>query len=133
MLLLVSGFILSKSNVPPWWVWAFWISPITYTQQALSINEMLDPRWDVPTTYNGQNTTVGLATLEVWRRFAHASCGPNSTLRATLFFTHNSTDAQRRWFSLQAFGLFNDKMYVWLGAVVLLGYTALFQVSTRRR
>lgn len=33
------------ANIPDWWIWAYWLSPITYTQLALSINELSHPRW----------------------------------------------------------------------------------------
>lgn len=44
---------------------AYWMSPVTYVQQALSINEMGHSRWQSHyMSYNGKNMTVGDAVLE---------------------------------------------------------------------
>lgn len=33
-------------NVHPWWIWGYWISPLSYAQNAITVNEFLAPRWD---------------------------------------------------------------------------------------
>ena len=35
-----------------WWVWVYWISPLSYAQVALNVNEMTAPRWDIPYSLN---------------------------------------------------------------------------------
>jgi len=35
-------------EIPDWWVWAYWVSPLTYGFNALAVNEMLAPRWMHP-------------------------------------------------------------------------------------
>ncbi|KAH7438824.1 hypothetical protein KP509_04G032700 [Ceratopteris richardii] len=42
---LLGGFVLSKDSIHPWWLWAFWISPLSYSQNAIAVNEFLAPRW----------------------------------------------------------------------------------------
>ncbi|CAL1397627.1 unnamed protein product [Linum trigynum] len=59
LLIIVSsgGFIIPKAMVKPWWAWAFWVSPLTYAQRAITVNEFGADRWmKSSTTGNG---TVG--------------------------------------------------------------------------
>ncbi|CAI0431163.1 unnamed protein product [Linum tenue] len=59
LLIIISsgGFIIPKAMVKPWWAWAFWVSPLTYAQRAISVNEFGADRWmKSSTTGNG---TVG--------------------------------------------------------------------------
>ncbi|KAJ7973218.1 Pleiotropic drug resistance ABC transporter [Quillaja saponaria] len=60
-LLQFGGFIISRSSMPVWLKWGFWISPLTYGEIGLSLNEFLAPRWQemLPT-----NTTIGRQILE---------------------------------------------------------------------
>lgn len=32
-------------QIPNWWVWGYWVSPLTYGFNAISVNEMFAPRW----------------------------------------------------------------------------------------
>ncbi|BDA40539.1 Pleiotropic drug resistance protein 1 [Coccomyxa sp. Obi] len=45
VLLLLGGFLLAKGDIPPWWIWFYWIDPIAYAQRAIAINEFAAPRW----------------------------------------------------------------------------------------
>ncbi|CAI0420672.1 unnamed protein product [Linum tenue] len=42
----LSGFILSPDYIKKWWVWAYWVSPMMYGQNAIVINEFLAPSWN---------------------------------------------------------------------------------------
>jgi hypothetical protein len=42
---MLGGFVIPKPNIKKWWIWGYWISPLTYAQQAIGVNEMLAPRW----------------------------------------------------------------------------------------
>jgi ABC-type multidrug transport system permease subunit len=42
----LGGFIVSRKNVHPWWIWGYWLSPLSYAQNAITVNEFLAPRWD---------------------------------------------------------------------------------------
>ncbi|KAK4493468.1 hypothetical protein RD792_006030, partial [Penstemon davidsonii] len=59
--LLLSGFMTPKSFMPVWLKWAFWVSPVSYGEIGLSVNEFLAPRWQKELS---GNTTVGNKTLE---------------------------------------------------------------------
>ncbi|KAK9131814.1 hypothetical protein Scep_011342 [Stephania cephalantha] len=45
VIFLMGGFILPKAMIKPWWVWAFWVSPLSYAQKAISVNEFTATRW----------------------------------------------------------------------------------------
>lgn len=43
---VLGGFIISRENIHPWWIWGFWISPLSYAQNAIAVNEFLADRWN---------------------------------------------------------------------------------------
>ncbi|PKI53076.1 hypothetical protein CRG98_026537 [Punica granatum] len=45
-LFLFSGFVITKPSMPGWLTWGFWVSPMTYGEIGLSVNEFLAPRWE---------------------------------------------------------------------------------------
>ncbi|KAL4583825.1 hypothetical protein LXL04_008409 [Taraxacum kok-saghyz] len=45
LVFLLGGFILPKGQIPDWWGWAYWVSPITYAYNAITVNEMFADRW----------------------------------------------------------------------------------------
>ncbi|CAD5190270.1 unnamed protein product [Musa acuminata subsp. malaccensis] len=61
---ILGGFVISKDDIQPWLVWGYWLSPMTYGQNAVAINEFLDQRWNMKTE-NGESTgdTVGKTIL----------------------------------------------------------------------
>lgn len=59
------GFVISKDNIPKWWIWGYWISPLMYGQNAIAINEFLAPRWDAPNVDPTLDVnTIGRAILK---------------------------------------------------------------------
>lgn len=58
---LLGGFIIPKV-IKPWWVWAFWVSPLTYGQRAISVNEFTATRWMERSVL--VNSTVGYNILQ---------------------------------------------------------------------
>ncbi|XP_041020225.1 pleiotropic drug resistance protein 3-like [Juglans microcarpa x Juglans regia] len=59
--LLFGGFLINKSSMPVWLRWGFWVSPMTYGEIGLSLNEFLAPRWQKMTS---ANTMIGQEILE---------------------------------------------------------------------
>jgi len=51
---VLGGFILSKQSIHPWWIWGYWISPLSYAQNAIAVNEFLAPRWQKASQITGQ-------------------------------------------------------------------------------
>ncbi|KAE8679805.1 Pleiotropic drug resistance protein 12 [Hibiscus syriacus] len=45
LVFLLGGFIVPKREIPNWWEWAYWVSPLSYGYNAFTVNEMFDPRW----------------------------------------------------------------------------------------
>eukprot|EP00253_Pinus_taeda_P001138 PITA_01138 len=68
---VLGGFVVSRENIPSWWIWAYWCSPMSYGQNAIAVNEFLASRWDKPVS-NSSNKTVGRAVLESRGLFAEA-------------------------------------------------------------
>ncbi|CAI9101373.1 OLC1v1038679C1 [Oldenlandia corymbosa var. corymbosa] len=61
LLSLFSGFLIPRSSMPIWLKWGFWVSPMTYGEIGLALNEFLAGRWQKMLPSN--TTTVGLETL----------------------------------------------------------------------
>ncbi|KAJ0020425.1 hypothetical protein Pint_32556 [Pistacia integerrima] len=60
---LLGGFIMPKEMIKPWWVWAYWVSPLSYGQNAISVNEFTAPRWQKKSAI-GDNT-IGYNVLHL--------------------------------------------------------------------
>ncbi|XP_022749067.1 pleiotropic drug resistance protein 3-like isoform X2 [Durio zibethinus] len=61
IILLFGGFILPRPSLPSWLEWGFWLSPLTYGEIGLTVNEFLAPRWE---KVMSGNTSLGQQTLE---------------------------------------------------------------------
>ncbi|KAL8037545.1 hypothetical protein ABFX02_11G046400 [Erythranthe guttata] len=46
IVMALGGYIISRDRIPSWWIWGFWISPLMYAQDAVSVNEFLGHSWD---------------------------------------------------------------------------------------
>ncbi|KAH1153472.1 hypothetical protein AAZX31_18G062400 [Glycine max] len=62
IIFLLGGFIIPKGMIKPWWIWGYWLSPLTYGQRAISVNEFTATRWMQHSAF-GSNT-VGLNILK---------------------------------------------------------------------
>ncbi|KAL5778742.1 hypothetical protein ACOSQ2_009479 [Xanthoceras sorbifolium] len=87
IIFLLGGFIIPKDMIKPWWVWGFWVSPLSYGQRAISVNEFSATRWM-------ENSAIG-----------------NNTVGYNV---------------LQAHSLPSDDYWYWIGVIVLLLYSFLF-------
>ncbi|OWM77713.1 ABC transporter G family member 29-like [Punica granatum] len=63
VLFMLGGFILPRGEIPSWWVWGYWVSPLTYAFNAITVNEMLAPRW-MDKLASDNRTSLGVAVLE---------------------------------------------------------------------
>ncbi|GLT50494.1 hypothetical protein SLA2020_239770 [Shorea laevis] len=62
LIFLLGGFIIPKNQIPKWWEWGYWVSPLTYGHNAMVVNEMYAPRWmKQPSLENG--TSLGVKVL----------------------------------------------------------------------
>lgn len=46
LMVLFSGFIIPKSNIPPGWEWFYWINPVAYVLRSVTVNEYMAPDYD---------------------------------------------------------------------------------------
>ncbi|XP_027919830.1 pleiotropic drug resistance protein 3-like isoform X1 [Vigna unguiculata] len=58
--LLFGGFIIPKPYMPSWLRWGFWVSPVSYGEIGLTVNEFLAPRWEKLSA----NSTMGQQVLD---------------------------------------------------------------------
>ncbi|KAK2978211.1 hypothetical protein RJ640_024244 [Escallonia rubra] len=63
IVMALGGYVISRDTIPRWWIWGFWISPLTYGQGAASANEFLGHSWDKKAG-NDSNLTLGVAILK---------------------------------------------------------------------
>ncbi|MCD7447230.1 Pleiotropic drug resistance protein 2 [Datura stramonium] len=65
MVFVLGGFIVAKDDLKPWMKWGYYVSPMSYAQNAIAINEFLDKRWS---THNNDTSfseeTVGKVLLK---------------------------------------------------------------------
>ncbi|PSS01153.1 Pleiotropic drug resistance protein [Actinidia chinensis var. chinensis] len=45
VIIVLCGFVLSRDNIKKWWIWGYWLSPMTYGQNAIAVNEFLGHSW----------------------------------------------------------------------------------------
>ncbi|KAK2971133.1 hypothetical protein RJ640_008557 [Escallonia rubra] len=63
LVFLLGGFILPKGQIPAWWGWGYWVSPLTYGFNAIAVNEMFAPRW-MNKFGSDKSTRLGVAVLQ---------------------------------------------------------------------
>uniref|UniRef100_A0A1D1ZGN1 Pleiotropic drug resistance protein 3 n=1 Tax=Anthurium amnicola TaxID=1678845 RepID=A0A1D1ZGN1_9ARAE len=62
VILSMGGFILSREYVKKWWKWGYWISPVMYLHNAISVNKFLGNNWNhVPL---GSTEPLGMMILK---------------------------------------------------------------------
>ncbi|XP_057500295.1 ABC transporter G family member 32-like [Actinidia eriantha] len=59
----LGGYVISKDSISSGWIWGFWISPLMYAQNAVSVNEFLGHSWD-KRAGNHTNLSLGKALLK---------------------------------------------------------------------
>jgi hypothetical protein len=63
-------FLVDK--VKKWLIWGYWISPMMYAQNAISVNEMLGHSWDKILNSTASNETLGVQALKSRGLFTEA-------------------------------------------------------------
>ncbi|KFK42381.1 hypothetical protein AALP_AA2G248800 [Arabis alpina] len=68
LVFLLGGFLLPRGEIPVWWRWAYWLSPLSYAFNGLAVNELFAPRWmNKQSSLNGTKLgTMVLDNLDVY-------------------------------------------------------------------
>lgn len=64
ILMVLGGFIMSHNDVKKWWIWGYWISPLMYAQNAISVNEFLGHSWNHVNLSTGSDLPIGVQVLQ---------------------------------------------------------------------
>ncbi|KAI5071150.1 hypothetical protein GOP47_0013401 [Adiantum capillus-veneris] len=64
VLFLMGGFLVAREQIPALWIWAYWLSPMTYALNAIFTNEFLADRWQKPYSGTIDAHTIGTAVLK---------------------------------------------------------------------
>ncbi|KAG2598994.1 hypothetical protein PVAP13_5KG412600 [Panicum virgatum] len=70
--MVLGGFILVREKIKKWWIWGYWISPMMYAQNAITVNEMLGHSWDKILDSTTSNETLGVQALKARGIFPEA-------------------------------------------------------------
>ncbi|KAH7863963.1 hypothetical protein Vadar_024070 [Vaccinium darrowii] len=63
LVFVLGGFVVAKDDIKPWLIWGYYVSPMSYGQNAIAINEFLSERWSGPINGSSQ-PTIGKALLK---------------------------------------------------------------------
>ncbi|CAM6099489.1 unnamed protein product [Calypogeia fissa] len=61
VIFVLGGFLIPRKQVKPWWIWGYWISPLSYAFNGINVNEFLAPQWDKP--YGNSSLPLGVQYL----------------------------------------------------------------------
>ncbi|KAJ4718242.1 Pleiotropic drug resistance ABC transporter [Melia azedarach] len=92
LLFALGGFVLSRDDIKKWWIWAYWISPMMYGQNAIVANEFLGHSWNK--VLPNKNQTLGAEILTSRGFYAHAYwywLGVGATIGFILLFNFGFT------------------------------------------
>ena len=56
-----------RPNIPPWWIWAYWLSPFSWAVRSVVVNEFMDPKWTgIPVSAATPDVSVGQSVLDTF-------------------------------------------------------------------
>ncbi|GER52403.1 pleiotropic drug resistance transporter 5 [Striga asiatica] len=99
LVFLLGGFILPKNQIPDWWGWGYWLSPLTYGYNAIAVNEMFATRW-MNKLASDNRTRLGVAILNNFNIFPQRNwywIGVGALVGFTLLFNVLFTFALISW------------------------------------
>ncbi|KAL8514103.1 hypothetical protein ACS0TY_013285 [Phlomoides rotata] len=68
LVFLLGGFIIPVDQIHVWWRWGYWISPLSYGYNSMTVNEMFASRWENKLGSNNA-TKLGVAVLKQFNIF----------------------------------------------------------------
>lgn len=126
--------------MPTWLKWAFWVSPLSYGEMGLSLNEFLAPRWQKVCAWFFFNDTFNIidnvllnskhlafqtmwtSRVRLWVMTDHFSF----TMSVKQQLSGNSTIGHK---TLENRGLNFDGHLFWVSVGALLGFVVLFNTG----
>ncbi|XP_042048272.1 ABC transporter G family member 29-like [Salvia splendens] len=70
LVFLLGGFIIPLDQIPIWWRWGYWISPLSYGYNSIAVNEMFASRWmDELVSASDNATRLGVSVLKQFNIF----------------------------------------------------------------
>ncbi|KAK6152321.1 hypothetical protein DH2020_014956 [Rehmannia glutinosa] len=114
---VLGGFIVAKDDLDPWLKWAYYVSPMSYGQNAIVMNEFLDERWSTI------EHSLGYAlSVETYYQNPYIS-----------FFLQPNTDPRFHQPTvgkvlLQSRGFYTEDYWFWICVAALIGFSILFNV-----
>ncbi|KAF6139397.1 hypothetical protein GIB67_026239 [Kingdonia uniflora] len=65
LVFILGGYIVAKDDIEPFIIWGYYVSPMSYGQNAIAMNEFLDDRWSTirSSDFPSGKLTVGKALL----------------------------------------------------------------------
>ncbi|BFI42905.1 ATP-binding cassette, subfamily G (WHITE), member 2, PDR [Marchantia polymorpha subsp. ruderalis] len=64
LVFVLGGFVLPRTSIKDWWIWGYYISPLSYALNGVAVNEFLAPQWRKPSGIPGDNHTLGRKYLK---------------------------------------------------------------------
>lgn len=71
IIFMLGGFIMPRPSLPVWWRWGYWISNLSYSVNAISVNEFTASRWDKPAS-PGSTDRLGDVILRAFGQHVEA-------------------------------------------------------------
>jgi len=99
VVMLFGGYLIARPKVPYWFLWLYWISPYSWSNRSVLLNEFGSSRYDdlitiATNTANTANTANATTAADVTQR------------RGDVY--------------ADVWGLYTNEQYIWLGAVYQL-------------
>ena len=56
-----------RQKIPPWWIWADWLSPFSGAVRSVVVTEFMDPKWTgIPVSAATPDVSVGQSVLDTF-------------------------------------------------------------------
>ncbi|KAL2629110.1 hypothetical protein R1flu_013796 [Riccia fluitans] len=62
IIFIAGGFLLPRNLIKPWWIWAYWSSPMPYITNGAYVNEFLSPQWNK--VFDGSTEAAGASYIK---------------------------------------------------------------------
>ncbi|KAG2454171.1 hypothetical protein HYH02_001206 [Chlamydomonas schloesseri] len=56
---LLSGFPIARTSIPGWWIWGYWLSPMSWSLRSMLVSEMTSDEWPLANLADPTGPTVG--------------------------------------------------------------------------